>query len=254
MSLTLLKRKKKDKKKDKKKKKGKGNDTATDFFEHIGSDIKLKNKKRTITNPTNKYHTCYGSDKYIADCTSPNGTFKWSIKINKVGAEICIGVESANTMNNLDSAFHLGEDTHYAYSNKGDIFYNTNIAQEMPASFKDNDLIIIVLDTKERIIEFFRNDTIVQKCSDINAEIYRLAVFLRGRKTRSSSVTIENCIIENAPQRQSQLLPDAVEMKEDEILNGNGIGDASKDEMVGKLLDTIERQKQEINQLKQVFL
>ena len=225
-------------------KKKKDKEIKTDFFEHIGSKIKTKNSKRTISNSTNKYQTCYGS--LIANCKRPNGTFKWRIKINKIGSQICIGIESSNTMSSLESSFHHNKATHYAYKNNGDIFYNTDIAQEMPARFKDNDLVIVILKTKEKTIEFYRNDTIVQKCSDINPEKYRLAVFLWGNKSKTSSVTIENCIISNIPKQEE-------EKKE----NKNGVNVQrllSNDDTVAQLLDTIERQKKEILQLQQVYI
>ena len=116
----------------------------SDFFERAGTQIKAKKDKQFISNQLNVAQTAYGS--CIADCQSPNGTHQWTIKIKTISSHsvICIGIESAGAFSSLESSFYLNKDiTHYAYKNNGDIFYNSDIAQEMPASFGTNDKIVV---------------------------------------------------------------------------------------------------------------
>ena len=82
----------------------------TDYFEHIGSKLKSKNNKQTISNSTKYWQTAYGSS--IADCTLSTDVYTWKVKIEKLatGGSVCIGIEAADTLimkNNLGNVVNV---------------------------------------------------------------------------------------------------------------------------------------------------
>jgi len=213
--------------------------------------LKAKKDKQSVSNPTNVAQTAYGSN--IANCQSPNGTHQWTLKIKAMSPQsvICIGIETAGAMSSLESSFYLHQGiTHYAYKNNGDIFYHSDIAQEMPADFGPNDKVTVTVHTKERTIAFYRNDNLVQKCSDIRALKYRLAVTLVGGK-KGAAVTISEY---NVDLKGYHLDDD---QKDNALNGGQKKGTRMKrvqtdgSGMVEQLLQLIETQKAEISMLKQ---
>ena len=111
----------------------------------------------------------------------------------------------------------------------------------------------------DRTITFYRNDTMVQKCSDIHTERYRLAVTIKGGK-KGAAVSISGYDVDykgylpsNGSKRGNAHFDDE---KQSQMNGAKGtrvsrvVSDGSG--MVEQLLELIEKQKEEISQLKQV--
>mmetsp|Transcript_5631 Transcript_5631/g.4920 ORF Transcript_5631/g.4920 Transcript_5631/m.4920 type:complete len:328 (+) Transcript_5631:29-1012(+) len=186
--------------------------TCIEYFSNKGTDISTSEDSRTIKKSDVSTSNSFGS---VNINSMDKGIYKWTIKVNKVSNDSsmfdAIGVEMENKITSITSkdtiALGVTSDTsslflafnhfcgdknsfNYGYWSDGQK-QNKGWQDIYGKPFTTNDIITIKLDTFNKTIEFFHNNT-SQGISD-NIECskdicYRLAIFMRGK---DDSVTIQ---------------------------------------------------------------
>ena len=205
----------------------------SDYFQVVQGTLKRSDDKKTIISGTDAApFNAFSS--IIVDTSKTNAIYSWTIKINKTGLELVIGIVTSDYIDT--SNYRYESSLRYCYDVDGQIYVSADPDVFHTTESGVHDAIAFKLDTQKMTVSLYRNHVLIHTQKDIKQSKYKLGIAMAGDDSYgAASVTMTKYKVTQMNKEETKQSNDAA---------------VKDDGMIAQLLQTIEKQNEEINRLK----